>query len=1003
MFKNRCIKFFTSFMIVAFALPWVNATAASLKGTIAGYVKDAKTGEPLPGANILIKGTSLGAASNNEGYYFIKIPPGTYTIVARYIGYKEKEFNVSVKAARTVNQDLTLEHAALTGETVVVTAQAEGQMEAINQQLSARTIKNVVASDRIQEIPEANAAEAIGRLPGVSILRGGGEGSGVVIRGLSPKYNAVMVNGVLLPSTGRADRGTGLGGISQYMLGGVELTKVLTSDMEANSLGGAVDLKIKEAPAGFHLDVLAQGGYNDQNNYYKNYKYVSNISNRFLNNRLGIIGNVTLERVNRSTQQLAANYQVETAKYEGNEFEDLYFTSANLTDITNIKRRMGASLSFDYRLPNGKLTFFNFFNRSLTDNYTDVTKTYNAAGNTVNYTIYNSPQVTSDIMTNALQGEHHLRWLDVDYGVSNAQTNREEPNSRMWNFWMNQAFPTYVSSQDFRLHNPEEIIPLANDEYTVENMKNMIFGGIFLWPKKMQEQNLSGYMNFKTPFQFGQSVSGNIQFGGKYRYKSRLQDEDRSMQGVASNPPMKRWMVKKWDWIVRQQTGGEPAITAINFRDYDIHNFLQGRYDFGWYPDINKLNDITDAWTALSDSILALPDSVWRSQYGEAAKIGYLKNYRESVQFDQNIIERYSAGYLMAEINVGTKLMILPGVRYEKMRSQYTGWQVQKVANEQRVVPGKDSTTYRINEYWFPMIQTRYSPTSWCDIRFARTRSITRPDYLAATPFRFIDTFNTTFVSKGNYRLKPSLSTNYDLHISFYGNTIGLLTVGGYYKEIEELIWAKSWKRLISDPVEYGFSARDTPNIQSWVNNPHKAFVKGAEFEWQTHFWYLPSPFKNVVLSANYSHIYSRTDYPRTIIRTALTDSIKRGPIWIPIYSPVRIDTIHTAPLLHQPDNIANISVGYDIRGFSARLSWVYYGKILNSKSTRPEQDGFKNKFSRWDFQVRQKLPLKGLEIVLNGNNLNDIQEESKYRGSIFPTRLENYGWTGDVGLRYRF
>ena len=1000
-YKSKAI--FVSFIVIFLVWTWAGGRAASLKGTIAGYVKDAKTGEPLPGANILIKGTSMGTASDNEGYYFIKLVPGNYTLIARYIGYKTREFKIKVFPSRTTKQDLILEHITLKGKAVEVTAQAAGQMEAINKQLSSRTIKNVVSSDRIQEIPEANAAEAIGRLPGVSVLRSGGEGYGVVIRGLSPKYNAVMVNGVLLPSTGRADRSTSLSGISQYMLGGVELTKALTSDMEANSLGGAVDLKIKEAPAGFHLDILAQPGYNHQNNYYKNYKYVGNISNRFLNDRIGVIANVTLERVNRSTQQLAANYQVETAKYEGKRFEKLFFTSANLSDITNIKRRGGASFMFDYRLPNGKLTFFNFFNRSVMDNYTNVTKTYDAKGNTVSYNIYNSPKARSDIMTSALQGDNQFRWFELNYGISDAQTDRKEPNGRMWNFWMNQAFPTYVSSQLFRLKDPQDIIPLANDKYTVENMKNMIFGGIFLWPKKMKDQNLSGYANFKMPFKLGQKITGNIKFGGKYRYKTRSQDENRSMQSVASNPPMKRWMVKKWNWIVRQQTGGEPAITAINFRDYDIHNFLHGKYDFGWYPDISKLNEITDAWTALSDSILALPDSVWRSKYGELYKIGYVKNYRESVQFDQNIVERYSAGYVMAEINIGSKLMIMPGIRYEKMRTRYTGWQVQKVANETQVIPGKDTTAYRDNEYWFPMIQVRYKPTKWFDIRFARTRSISRPGYLAATPFRFIDTYNTTFESKGNYKLKPSLSTNYDLQFSFYGNTIGLFTVDGFYKVIQDLIWPKTWKRLLSDPVEYGFSAKDTPYIQSWVNNPHKAYVRGMEFEWQTHFWYLPSPLKNLVLSANYSHIYSRTDYPRTIVRTALTDSIKRGPIWIPIYSPVRIDTVQTAPLLHQPDNTANISLGYDFRGFSARFSWVYYGKILDSKSTRPEQDGFKNKFYRLDLQVRQKLPIKGLELMMDGNNLNDIQEQSKYRGSIFPTRLENYGWTADIGLRYRF
>ena len=80
------------------------------------------------------------------------------------------------------------------GSEVLVTAQAKGQMDAINKQLNAKSLVNIISSDRIQELPDANAAETVARVPGVSIRREGGEGNKVVIRGLSPKYNNVTVN-----------------------------------------------------------------------------------------------------------------------------------------------------------------------------------------------------------------------------------------------------------------------------------------------------------------------------------------------------------------------------------------------------------------------------------------------------------------------------------------------------------------------------------------------------------------------------------------------------------------------------------------------------------------------------------------------------------------------------------------------------------------------------------------------------------------------------------------
>ncbi len=86
------------------------------------------------------------------------------------------------------------------GQTVTVTAQAEGQYQAINEQLNSSSIKNVVSAARIQELPDANAAESVGRLPGVSLIREGGEGSKVVIRGLSPQYNQITIDGIEMAS-----------------------------------------------------------------------------------------------------------------------------------------------------------------------------------------------------------------------------------------------------------------------------------------------------------------------------------------------------------------------------------------------------------------------------------------------------------------------------------------------------------------------------------------------------------------------------------------------------------------------------------------------------------------------------------------------------------------------------------------------------------------------------------------------------------------------------------
>ncbi|MDZ7725269.1 MAG: carboxypeptidase-like regulatory domain-containing protein [candidate division KSB1 bacterium] len=184
---------------------------AAPSGEIRGRVVDAENGQALPGANVYLKDTNIGAATDIRGEYVIHdVPPGSYTLVVNYIGYGASEVDVRVSPNETVSADVQMDYTVLTGEDVVVTAQARAQTETINQQISARTVKNIVSATKIQELPEANAAEAVGRLPGVSLERSGGEGTKVLIRGMGAKYTKVQVDGVDMTATSSEDRSTDL-------------------------------------------------------------------------------------------------------------------------------------------------------------------------------------------------------------------------------------------------------------------------------------------------------------------------------------------------------------------------------------------------------------------------------------------------------------------------------------------------------------------------------------------------------------------------------------------------------------------------------------------------------------------------------------------------------------------------------------------------------------------------------------------------------------------------
>ena len=174
-------------LVVAFSLTFHTSYAAGF-GTVKGVVVDKATGEPLVGANVVVLNTSLGSAADIDGLITIyNVPEGQQTLKISYIGYQTITEEVKVSENSVIQKEFRLSPQAIQGQEVVVTAQASGQNAAINQQLTSANIESVVSAARIQELPDANAAESIGRLPGVSLIRSGGEATQIVIRGLSPR------------------------------------------------------------------------------------------------------------------------------------------------------------------------------------------------------------------------------------------------------------------------------------------------------------------------------------------------------------------------------------------------------------------------------------------------------------------------------------------------------------------------------------------------------------------------------------------------------------------------------------------------------------------------------------------------------------------------------------------------------------------------------------------------------------------------------------------------
>jgi TonB-dependent receptor len=312
------------------------------------------------------------------------------------------------------------------------------------------------------------------------------------------------------------------------------------------------------------------------------------------------------------------------------------------------------------------------------------------------------------------------------------------------------------------------------------------------------------------------------------------------------------------------------------------------------------------------------------------------------------------------------------------------------------------------------MMQTKYSPLSWMDIRYAYTQTLSRPDYQSLSP-KFTITQNNQIYT-GNPDLNPAKAFNHDMNMTFHSNRLGLFTVGYFYKTIKDFVYTANYRLDVAqsagidsvmryqiwrggDPVVTPVINPATKNSDASVyrplNNPFDATVKGVELDFQHNFWYLPKPLNHVVFGINYSRIWSETRYPWYDVRVKI-EGRKR--------TAVLVDSSSAGRLIDQPNHVLNSYIGYDYKGFSSRLSVIYQDNSARGNGGRyPENDSYTTEYFRIDFSARQKLPYYNSELFLDISNLNNANTSWVQKSTEGFRGVQNYGMTANLGFRIRY
>src|SRR6516165_1703645 len=258
---TRSIRLFMIFLVLSMALSPRLLYAQYYKGSVAGHVTDTSGGY-LQGAEIELQPSSRIVASNQLGaYFFNSLTPGTYTITVKYVGFSLFTKVVKVTPGQSTTVDVNMEVASQRDSVVVTAQRASGEAEAINREKTADNILQVLPNEVFTSLPNANVADAVGRLPSVTLERDEGEGKYIQVRSLEPRLTNATIDGVNIPSPEPGVRQIKFDAMPADLVESVEVNKTLQADMDGDGIGGSVNIVTKTAGERPTISVAAIGGF----------------------------------------------------------------------------------------------------------------------------------------------------------------------------------------------------------------------------------------------------------------------------------------------------------------------------------------------------------------------------------------------------------------------------------------------------------------------------------------------------------------------------------------------------------------------------------------------------------------------------------------------------------------------------------------------------------------------------------------------------------------------
>jgi len=775
-----------------------------------GRVLD-KDNRPVAGAAVQVSPGDLTVVTDRDGFFATReLAPGAYTVEVLYLGSETEVRKVTLEPGRPASLSIKLRPASHGAQVVTVTAtRVRGEVEALNQEKNAMDIVNVLPADLITSLPNANVADAIGRLPSVSLERDEGEGKYIQVRGLESRYTSVSINGVRIPSSESGVRQIKLDAFPSDLLGAIELHKTVSADQEGDAIGGSVNLVTKNAPDVPIFTLAAEGGYNAQSGGRKSWQINGTYAGRFgADQALGVVIGASYDYNGRSINDIEPVPGIVTPSSTGKPVTT--FTDMDMRDYVYQRRRFGFAGGLDYRLsPNASLFLKGFFSQfdnfgdrwvtSITaESFVTPTLTDNSGGYSANVQNRRPVEQTYSLLAG---GKHDMGTYTVDYtaAYSHAQQHRDNQLEAKFD-GPAAAFIVDPSDGYHPRFYPQGGVDFTNPSlYTLSKWE--------ITNEDTNTRSLTLAANLTIPIH-----SGELKVGVKYR------DEEKT---------------SLYNDMAYKYGGETPYTMAQGLDSFSDPNYYSGLYNHGPYPSL---------WAA---------NSFFQNNMGLFSAPSASDNHQNNDPNNWDAKEKVLAVYAKGTSALSASKLEY-GVRIENTRTSFDANTVNVDSNGDWVstVPLNQSHTYTSV---LPSASWRYEFDRDTLLRLAFGMAIARPDYAAMVPSITKNDSSTPPLSAGNPNLKPTKATNFDLLFEHYMSPVGLLSAGAFYKDLSDPIYAGSTQTVVGG-IYNGLQ-------ESIAINGPKADVYGLEFAWKQHLTFLPGLLSGLGTDINFTWTHSEATF----------------------------------------------------------------------------------------------------------------------------------------------